>query len=313
MNKSFRFYSIVIPTYNEENDIAATVEHLLKLEWNEYEIIFVDDSNDSTRDIIKKYNSLKIKLICPETRLGRCGARNVGIKKSVGDVVIILNADVHLPADFIQSIDRHYDSGADVVMVKSRVANVEFFFPRYVDCVSEYVHYYKKQIDVRWTEGYSCKRSVALKAGLFPDGYPVKICAGEDAEFGKNIEIVSKKIVHDESIECLHICPESYSEYWNIRKGRGKGGPQVRRYIKKQNLLSIITVSFLRTVKFVVSCIFLPSYFIRSCKFLRFSNYKYKDWILFPIAMWVEDLAFVVGEIESICEILSIEKWYKYD
>ena len=52
--------SIVIPTYNEENDILQTLNYLDSLEYENYEIIIVDDSSDSTPQIIKSFKSNKI-------------------------------------------------------------------------------------------------------------------------------------------------------------------------------------------------------------------------------------------------------------
>lgn len=304
-------YSIVIPTYNEEADIANTIARLLDIEWKELEIIIVDDSNDGTRSIIRGFDSRRIKLICPTERLGRCGARNLGIRLAKGDVVIILNADVHLPRNFIALINKHYMDGADVVMVKSVVSNTDFLFARYVGCVSEYDHYYKKRVSVRWTEGYSCRRDIALEAGLFPDGYPVKICAGEDAEFGLNVMKLTNNVIHDESIVCSHVCPSNFHEYWQIRMGRGKGGPQVRRFLNNQTILKIIFVATLRLIKTLVFTLCIFPYFFKSIKYLRFTENKNTDWFGFPYAMCVEDFAFVIGECTSIVEILKNEKRLK--
>ena len=41
-------FSIVVPTYNEENDIAGTLDALTSLDYPDKEIIVVDDSTDST-------------------------------------------------------------------------------------------------------------------------------------------------------------------------------------------------------------------------------------------------------------------------
>ena len=101
--EDFKF-SIIIPTYNEENDIRGTLESLLELTYKNKEIIIVDDSNDNTPNIIREYSEQGVKLVIPELRRGRCEARNIGIRESIGDILVILNADVILPNDFLEKI-----------------------------------------------------------------------------------------------------------------------------------------------------------------------------------------------------------------
>ena len=129
-------FSIIIPTYNEEIDIAATLEALLGVDYADKEIIIVDDSNDRTPEIVRGYADRGVRLIHPGGG-GRCEARNIGIREAAGEVVVLLNADVRLPADFLQRVACHYQQGADYVLVAARVANRQDLFGRYVDCVSD--------------------------------------------------------------------------------------------------------------------------------------------------------------------------------
>ena len=61
-------YSIVVPTYNEEKDIEETLKCLTSLNYDNYDVIIVDDSNDNTPNIIKRYQGNKIKLIRPKKK-----------------------------------------------------------------------------------------------------------------------------------------------------------------------------------------------------------------------------------------------------
>src|SRR3990167_3723398 len=131
-------FSIVVPTYNEENDIGITLEALATLDYPDYEVFMVDDSTDSTPDIIQRYKDRGIQLIKPGGG-GRCEARNIGIKAATGEVVVILNADVQLPKDFLQKIKKHYDAGMDLVSVSAKALNDDHLFARYVDCTGLYI------------------------------------------------------------------------------------------------------------------------------------------------------------------------------
>lgn len=59
-------FSIVVPTYNEERDIASTLDRLVALDWSDYEVLVVDDSIDRTPDIVLTYADQGVRLIRPE-------------------------------------------------------------------------------------------------------------------------------------------------------------------------------------------------------------------------------------------------------
>ena len=66
------------------------------------------------------------------------------------------------------------------------------FFARYVGAITD-LDYSSNPSWMEWTEGFSCRRELAIKAGLFPSGFPVPICAGEDGIFGTNLRNLGAK------------------------------------------------------------------------------------------------------------------------
>ena len=130
-------FSIIIPTYNEEHDITETLEALLKLDYPDKEIIVVDDSTDRTPDIVRGYTDHGVRLIHPGGG-GRCEARNLGIREAAGEILVILNADVHPRPDFLRRLVPHYEQGADYVLVLGKVSNLDNLFARYIGCVSDF-------------------------------------------------------------------------------------------------------------------------------------------------------------------------------
>lgn len=300
--------SIVVPTYNEQSDIAATLDALVLLEWPDYEVLVVDDSTDNTPNIVAGYANQGVRLIRPVKREGRCGARNIGILESTGEVVVILNADVLLPKTFLTQISKHYKHGADYVLVRSKVENIGDVFGRYVECVSLYNFYDTEPKHMEWTEGFSCRRQLALSAGLFPTGYVVPICAGEDGVFGDNIRKLDARKVLDLNIVCTHIAPASLSEYWNIRKGRGQGGPQVRRFIEGWSFRRIILRAILRIIRTVIISLTLLPIFWINYRYAKKSPRGINDTIPFCWAWIIEHIAYSFGEWESILDIRRAEK-----
>ena len=84
--------SIITVCYNAENEIARTIESVLKQTFNDFEYIIVDGaSTDSTLNIVNSYKS-SIQQIISEPDKGIYDAMNKGIKMANGEWVIMMNA-----------------------------------------------------------------------------------------------------------------------------------------------------------------------------------------------------------------------------
>lgn len=303
-------FSIIIPTYNEASDIAATLEALLGLDYADKEIIIVDDSTDGTPEIVRPYAGRGVRLIHPGGG-GRCEARNIGIREAAGEVVVLLNADVRLPADFLQRVAYHYRQGADYVLVTAKVANHQDLFARYVDCVSQV--FYGRAADrnftnMEWTEGFSCRREVALKAGLFPTGFPVPICAGEDGFFGEGLRGLGARKVIDLSIQVEHVFPASIREFWRNRRGRGAGSAQVHRFLDRWPRWKILLWNSLKTAKTLVWLATLAPALGACMNAARYSERGLADLGPFFYAYTVEQLAAQWGEWQATWAIIQKER-----
>ncbi len=303
-------FSIIIPTYNEENDIRATIEALFELDYPEKEILIVDDSTDSTPKIVLEYKNRGVTLIHPGGG-GRCEARNLGIQKATGEIVCILNADVRLRKDFLTRVKTHYDSGADYVLVSSRVSNVSDLFARYVSCISDYEYALTDSSWIQWTEGFTCRKTTAIQAGLFPTGFSMPICAGEDGYFGDGLKRIGAKRVLDTSIVVDHIAPSSFLEYWKIRKGRGSGLPQVKRFLEHYSLPRLMIRNGIKTSYDFLKCVTLLPGFLYCWKLCRFSNRKHKDLFPFFYAWLIEKLSFHAGMWKTTFELMKLRKHVK--
>lgn len=306
--------SVIIPTYNEEHDIAGTLDALIAQDYKDKEILVLDDSTDNTPEVVNGYSDRGVVLVRPGGG-GRCEARNKGIQMAMGTIVCVLNADVRPQNDFLTRIAEHYESGADYVLVQSRISNLNSLLARYISCGHDARFLfdpenipYDKLENIEWTEGFSCRRDLAIKAGLFPVGYPVPICAGEDGFFGKRLRECGAKKIIDFSIVVNHVAPESLSEYWYIRSGRGKGSPQIRRFLHKWSFSRIMLWATLRVARTLVfTGLVFPMLII--CR--RFSNKSpqgNRDLLPFCWAWLVEQIAFHVGEWKSIFEIRDAER-----
>src|SRR5688572_11133704 len=132
--------SIIVPTYNEEEDIVRTMDALAAISYRPLEVIAVDASKDRTPEIIRSYEGRipNLKLIPQGAKPGVSAARNVGLRAATGDILIILNADVFPNPDFIERILPHFENGADYLVINSRVMNTKTWIPRYLQAQHEY-------------------------------------------------------------------------------------------------------------------------------------------------------------------------------
>ncbi|WGV27766.1 glycosyltransferase [Halotia branconii] len=85
--------SVVIPAYNSEKTIKATIDSVLNQTFIDFELIIINDgSQDSTLDIISQIQDSRIKIFSFENAGGNV-SRNRGLHQSVGEFVSFLDAD----------------------------------------------------------------------------------------------------------------------------------------------------------------------------------------------------------------------------
>ena len=88
--------SVIVPAYNEEKSIAASIESLLTQDYGNYEVVVVDDgSKDRTYEIATTFEGPKVKIIHQENR-GKAEALNAGIRSSAGTIILTVDADTRL-------------------------------------------------------------------------------------------------------------------------------------------------------------------------------------------------------------------------
>ncbi len=126
-NTKGRTLSIVIPLYNEEENVTMLHDELTQnlrslvsqIYISDYEIIFVNDgSRDKTQEKlieVQKIAKGKVKIIEFRKNFGQTAALKAGFAESKGDLIITLDGDLQNdPADMKRIIEK-LDEGYDVV------------------------------------------------------------------------------------------------------------------------------------------------------------------------------------------------------
>ncbi len=292
-------FSIVIPTRNEAEDIAATLEFAGHQSLPVNGIIVVDDSDDATPRIVQQMQSrLPCIRLLLGNRTGRTGARNQGILACQSDVVVILNADVHLPPDFLERLRPHYLAGAGYVLVGWRVANRESAVARFVEAQS----YMQLQSDdsIEWTEGFSCRRDLAMRAGLFPMT-PVPLVAGEDGPFGAALHRIGRKVV-DRSIVVSFVAPVQLGLFWQTYKERVY--PHTHYFLFHRSIKHIVLRTIAKQIKRLLEILLIVPVLVYSWRVCRWSSRGRRDWPWFVLTDVFQKLAFIVGEWEGLIRLV---------
>lgn len=113
--------SVVVPIYNVEAYLKNCIESLLEQDYENYEIILVDDcSTDHGLEIAKEYLRKvpeKCKLVQRKENGGLSAARNSGIKVAIGEWITFIDSDDWVANDYLSSLyNVAYQDDADVVM-----------------------------------------------------------------------------------------------------------------------------------------------------------------------------------------------------
>jgi undecaprenyl-phosphate 4-deoxy-4-formamido-L-arabinose transferase len=126
--------SIVIPVYNEEENLAALLPRLLPVlaaTGRPHEVLFVDDgSRDGSLPVLRSYAERQpgvVRVIELARNFGQHPAILAAFQEARGDVVVTLDADLQNPPEEIPKLLAKIDEGYDVVGGVRRNRHDSFF------------------------------------------------------------------------------------------------------------------------------------------------------------------------------------------
>jgi polyisoprenyl-phosphate glycosyltransferase len=143
--------SIVVPIYNEEENISPLYERLKacleKCADFSFEIIMVDDgSTDGSLDAIKRLTEGddRLRFISFSRNFGHEAATTAGFDRAAGDCVVLIDADLQDPPEIIPDMIEKWKEGFHVVYAQRTRRRGEnfikiatsFFFYRFINMLS---------------------------------------------------------------------------------------------------------------------------------------------------------------------------------
>lgn len=118
MNADEKILSIIIPCYNEENNIMELIEKVLQVPIENKEIIVVNDcSSDGTKIILdEQVRPFVSKIVHHRVNGGKGTALCTGFREATGDVIIVQDADLEYdPMEIPKIVEPIFKGQARVV------------------------------------------------------------------------------------------------------------------------------------------------------------------------------------------------------
>ncbi len=103
--------TVLIPAYNEAQNIAATIQNKLEQDYpsDRLEIIVISDgSTDGTDDIVREFSSQKVRLIRREQREGKAAGLNEGVRHASGEILVFSDANSLFAPDAIRRMMENF-------------------------------------------------------------------------------------------------------------------------------------------------------------------------------------------------------------
>lgn len=206
------FFSVVIPTYNRQPILAkcllALEEQIIaSTHIDGYEVIVVDDG--STDNTLTWLSEAKAQLphvkVITQNHAGPALARNLGVAKAAGDIIIFIDSDLVVTANFIEAhayclISNQTKLGNDRLFTYGRVVNTANFDDptsepyKLTDFSAAYFATGNVAIARKWLE----------TAGLFDTRF--QLYGWEDLELGVRLKKLGLKLIK---------CPQAVGYHWH--------------------------------------------------------------------------------------------------
>ncbi len=169
-------YSIIIPTYNEEEYLPVLLESIKEQDFDDYEVIVADaNSTDRTREIAEEYGCIVVDGGLPGV------GRNNGAKVAKGEYLLFLDSDLQLTEDYLRDVLYEFqieNAGIAITQMKPLSNKVQD------KIFHDFANYFMISVEKIKPHGAGCygiiaKRELHEKCG----GFDESLTFGEDTDY----------------------------------------------------------------------------------------------------------------------------------
>lgn len=194
--------SIIIPAYNEEQYLSKTLENVLAQDYNDFEVIVVDNaSTDRTAEIARSFPKVKVFF---EGNKGTMWACERGRKEATGEIIVRMDADCLPEKDWLAKGAAHFSDQKVVAVTGPYDYYDASFFFRYSSLLfQKYIFFFTSSLTqflkrgAVMVGGNSFMRAESIAAA---GGFDTKfIFYGDDTDTAKRLTRFGK-VVFDRNI-----------------------------------------------------------------------------------------------------------------
>jgi glycosyltransferase involved in cell wall biosynthesis len=202
--------SILIATKDRADRIISCVQSILQNTYDDFEIIIVDQSNNTkTRDAIAKLKERTIKYF-KNTPNGKSAALNFGIQQTKGDIIAFTDDDCIVSANWIDEIAFSFNKHPDVACVTGNTypyKNIPLWAcPPTIAAEGKIFSKPERHSHIGFGNNYAIRKSVLESIGLYREWLgPESVGSGcEDGEIMIRMLTRGHVIVHNPKMIVHH-------------------------------------------------------------------------------------------------------------
>ena len=199
--------SVIIPAYNAEPTLSATLRALAQAEPPPHEVIVVDDgSSDGTRRCAE---SLGARVIQLEANRGAAAAKNRGARTATGDALFFTDADIVPPPQVIGVLQKALrapatDGVVGILSIENAAGDWASQFKN-LWMNFTYIRFERAdRIGLFYTSAAAMRRTVFERLGGFDENYRGPSIA-EDTEFGQRAWSKGYRILLKPELKVVHL------------------------------------------------------------------------------------------------------------
>jgi cellulose synthase/poly-beta-1,6-N-acetylglucosamine synthase-like glycosyltransferase/peptidoglycan/xylan/chitin deacetylase (PgdA/CDA1 family) len=213
--------SVIVPAYNEEAGIAASIRSLVDTDYSgRMEILVVDDgSTDRTAEIVASLRLPGVRLIRKDNG-GKPSALNAGIAQARGEIMVMVDGDTVFQRDTIRKLVQGFaDPRVGAVSGNTKVANRGGLLGRWQHL--EYVIGFN--LDRRMYDLLQCMPTVPGAISAFRREILIQIggvsddTLAEDTDLSMTVGRSGWRVVYEESAIAWTEAPATLRQLWRQR------------------------------------------------------------------------------------------------